>query len=334
MSSPSRTAQFAKVHKVLKKYYKPVLPNPERPVLEHLLFACCLENAHFEKADEAFAALVHTFFDWNEMRVTTVKELSEVISSLPDPPAAAHRVKRVLQHVFETTYSFDLEELRKKNLGQAVERLKKANGATPFGVNYVIQSALGGHAVPIDSGAMEILRILDLVTDKDADAGVVPGLERAVAKNKGVEFGALLHQLAAEFTANPYVPNVHKILLAINPDATERLPKRRPKAKPEQPAPAPKAAEPTGTGKAEDENARRRKKKPGQPDAAADEPTATPAAASAPAPAAAPTAPVEAKAPPKKKPTPTKTPPETEPEDVEHVGRKSAMAGLSKRKPR
>jgi len=91
MTSPSRTAQFAKVHKVLKKYYKPVLPNAERPVLEHLLFACCLENAHYEKAEEAFAALVHTFFDWNEIRVTTVNELSEVVSCLPDPSAASHR---------------------------------------------------------------------------------------------------------------------------------------------------------------------------------------------------------------------------------------------------
>jgi endonuclease-3 len=300
-------------------------------VLGHLLFACCLENGHYEKAEEAFAALVHTFFDWNEMRVTTVKELSEVISCLPDPPAAAHRVKRVLQHVFETTYSFDLEELRKKNLGQAVDRLKKANGASPFAVNYVIQSALGGHAVPIDSGAMEILRILDLVTDKDVEAGVVPGLERAVAKNKGVEFGGLLHQMAAEFTANPYVPNIQKILLSINPDATERLPKRRPKTKPEQPAAAPKAAEPAAIGKAEDEKARaRRKKKPGEAETAADAPAPTPAAASA----GAPPVPVEAKALPKKKPMPAKKPPEPEAEDIEHVGRKSAMAGLSKRKPR
>ena len=323
MSSPSRTAQFAKVHKVLKKYYKPVLPNPERPVLDHLLFACCLENAHYEKAEEAFAGLVHTFFDWNEIRVTTLKELSEVVSCLPDPSAAAHRVKRVLQDVFEASYSFEVEELRKKNLGQAVERLRKVNGATPFGVNYVTQSALSGHAVPIDSGAMQVLRILDLVTDKDVDAGVVPGLERAVAKNKGVEFGSLLHQLAADFTANPYVPNIHKILLSINPDATERLPKRRPKAKPEEPTPAPKAAEPAATGKAEEEKGRaRRKKKPAETDA--------PAAA----PAAAPPAPVEAKAPAKKKPTPAKKPPEPEPEATEPFGRKSAMAGLSKRKPR
>lgn len=319
MSSPSRTAQFAKIHKVLKKYYKPVLPNPERPVLEHLLFACCLENSHYDKAEESFAAMVHTFFDWNEIRVTTVKELSEVLSCLGDPPAAAQRVKRVLQHVFETGYSFDLEELRKKNLGQAVERLKKVTGATPFVVNYVIQSALAGHAVPVDSGGMAVLQILDMASDKDIESGSVPGIERAVAKNKGVEFGSLLHQLAADFTANPYLPAVHKILLQINPDAAERLPKRRPKGKPEEPAAKPEPAakrQPTAP-QAGQEKAKKKKKSP------AEQAPPAPAAEAA-----------ELKAASKKKPAAAKKPAEPAAPPAEHPGRKSATTGLSKRKPR
>ena len=46
MGSTSRASQFSKLHKVLAKHYQPV-PVPERPVLEHLLFACCLENAPY-----------------------------------------------------------------------------------------------------------------------------------------------------------------------------------------------------------------------------------------------------------------------------------------------
>ena len=34
----------------------------------------------------------------------------------------------------------------------------------------------------------------------------MPGLERAIAKSKGVEFGSLLHQFGADFSANPYSP--------------------------------------------------------------------------------------------------------------------------------
>jgi len=227
MAGPSRTSQFSKVHKTLKKHYKPVVPDPERPVLEHLLLACCLENAHHPVAEESLAALVHTFFDWNEIRVSTIRELAEVMAALPDPPAAASRVKRVLQHVFEDGYSFDLEELRKSNLGPAVERLNKLDGTTAFSVAYVVQSALGGHAIPVDPATLAVLRLVELVTDEDVEACVVPGLERAISKSKGVEFGSQLHQLGADFTANRYSPAVHEILLQIDPDIKDRLPKRR-----------------------------------------------------------------------------------------------------------
>ena len=86
--------------------------------------------------------------------MTTVKELSEVMGGLPQPSAAAQRVKRVLQHVFEAGYCFDLEDLRKKNLGPAIERLEKINGISRFGVAYVVQAALGGHWIPLDGGAV------------------------------------------------------------------------------------------------------------------------------------------------------------------------------------
>ena len=91
MTQVSRTAQFARVHKTLKKHYKSVAPRADRNVLEHLIFACCLEDTRYEAAEEAFAALVHTFFDWNEVRVTSLSELSEVMARMPDPrwPATA-----------------------------------------------------------------------------------------------------------------------------------------------------------------------------------------------------------------------------------------------------
>jgi len=232
MASVSRTAQFAQVSKILKRHYKPVPPDPERPVLEHLLFACCLENAHYQVAEEVFAALVHTFFDWNEMRVTSIAELSEIMAALPDPRAAANRFKRVLHSVFEATYCFDLEDQRKKNLGPTIKWLQKLDGTTNFTVSYVVQAALGGHAIPVDAGVLGALHVVELVTDEDVAACVVPGLERAISKAKGIEFGSMLHQLGADFTANPYAPAVRKILLQINPDAKDRLPKRRARKKP------------------------------------------------------------------------------------------------------
>jgi len=227
MAAASRTSQFAHVHKVLGKHYRPCSPDPQRSVLEHLLYACVLEESPYDAAEEAFAALVHTFFDWNEVRVTSVAELAEVMSRLPEPRGAARRLKAVLHGIFESQFSFDLEDIRKKNLGPAVKWLEKLDGTNGFTVGYVVQAALGGHRIPIDRATLKTLLIVDLITEKDAEKGEVPGLERAVAKSKGVEFGSLLHQLGADFAANPYSPKVRKILLELNPECKDRLPKRR-----------------------------------------------------------------------------------------------------------
>jgi len=267
MAALSRTAQFTRLHKILKKYYAPVAPDPSRTVLEHLLFASCLENAHYPAAEEAFAALVHTFFDFNEIRVSSVRELSEVLARLPDPPAAANRVKRVLQNVFEATYSFDLEGLRKLNLGPAVERLEEIEGTSRFTVAYVVQAALGGHSIPLDAGTLAALRLVDLVAHEDVAAGVVPGLERAIPKHSGIEFAALLHQLGADFAASPYAPPLHHILVEIEPAAAGRLPSRRSKR-----ADRDSAAEPVAPGASERPRADARPKKTPRRTEAKDEP--------------------------------------------------------------
>jgi hypothetical protein len=185
-----------------------------------------LENAPYGKAEKIYAHLNSSFFDWNEVRVSTVKELAEAMRELPAPEMAAFNVKSVLQTVFEATYSFDLESVKKQNLGVGIKRLAKMEGASAFVVAYATQHALGGHSIPLDRGALEVLYIVGLATDAERKSGNVVGLERAIPKNKGTEFGSLLHQLAADFIANPHAPAMKTLLLSISSGAKDRLPKR------------------------------------------------------------------------------------------------------------
>lgn len=237
MSASNRSSLITKTHKVLKKYYDPITPPADRTVLDHLLYACCLENASPEAADEAFARLQQAFFDWNEIRVTTVTELAETMSSVPDAGAAATRLKRALQHVFEARYSYDIEALKKQNIGKAAKELAGIRGTTRFGVAYVTQHGLGGHSIPVAEGIIGVFKVIGIISDAEAKKQRVPGLERAIPKSKGVEFASLLHQLGAEFYSSPYGSNIRTIVLEIAPDAKERLPKRAPKAEKAKQAP-------------------------------------------------------------------------------------------------
>jgi hypothetical protein len=223
MSAPNRSTILAKVHKVLKKHYKPLAPPANRNVMEHLLYAAVLENADFETADECFAKLQENYFDWNEVRVTTITELAETLAAVPDATAAAQRVKKTLQSIFETHYQFDVESLRKQNLGKATAEIEKYQGVSPFGVAYAAQNALGGHAIACGRGALEVLLAVGVINDAELARQEVPGMERAIPKNKGVEFFSLLHQLGVDLAASPQSTRVKGILAEIDPGAKERL---------------------------------------------------------------------------------------------------------------
>ncbi len=225
MAPVSKTKKFESLTKLLQKRFKGLPAPPERTVLEHLIYAALLENATYELADSAFAVLENYFIDWNEIRVSTVRELADTFSMLPDPAAAGERVRKSLQGVFEKTYMFDLEELRKKgkSLSQAVEFLKDIPSCTPFMVDFTIQVAFAGHTIPMDEATLRIFRLLGLTqVNKEGTLEEVPGLERAISKKDGLSFSLQLHHFAAGYFSDPESAELRTILKSIDAEATKR----------------------------------------------------------------------------------------------------------------
>lgn len=244
MATPNRLALINRTLKVLRKHFKPVVPPKDRSLFDHLIYACLVEDSPNEVAEQVFNALKQEYYGWNEVRVSTIRELTDALKPLVNPAESAARLKQTLHSVFESVYEFDIESLKKQNLGQSIKHLEKYNGTTPFAVAYVTQYALGGHAIPLNKGALITLHAVGVISDDEFGKGVVPGLERAVGKSKGIEVGSLLHQLGVEVGRNPYGPNARKLMLEIDPDCKDRLPKR-PVKQPEPPPPPPKPAAPT-----------------------------------------------------------------------------------------
>jgi endonuclease-3 len=168
------------------------------------------------------------YIEWNEIRVSSTKELAEVMDCLTDPAAAAHRIRRTLHNLYESFYDYDIDFLTKENLGKAQKTIKsfqgKAKKMLDFVVDYVTQNGLGGHCIPLNLEAYEILLILDIISKNERRFRKVPGLERAISKNKGAEFGALMHAFSVDFAENPYDPKLHELLLKINPKCKDNLP--------------------------------------------------------------------------------------------------------------
>ena len=249
MPSIPKTKKIALLAKLLQRRFKGLPAPSERAVLDHLIYAALLENASFEQADAAYTVLESYFIDWNEIRVSTVRELADTFSMLPDPTAAGDRVRSALQGVFEKTYMFDLEELRKKGktLGQAVEFLREIPACTRFMINYTAQIAFGGHFIPLDEASLRVFRLLGLAqVNKERTAEDVPGLERAIAKKNGVGFSSQLHHFAAGFFEEPLSIELRNTLKSIDPEVLNRdwtppiivVPKVTQKPVPQRPLPA------------------------------------------------------------------------------------------------
>ena len=175
-------------------------PAESLPVLEQFIFALCRENATAAQAREAFESLKKRFFDWNEVRVSTIRELEEAMAGLPDAESRAQRLVSFLQEVFEETFSFDLEGLQKRGLKQAAKKLTSYGAANDYVGAWVVQRSLGGHAIPIDEPTLRCSRRLGLVEQgtEDPDAARAT-LEHAVPKAKGAPFTDAVSHVAEHF---------------------------------------------------------------------------------------------------------------------------------------
>jgi endonuclease III len=174
----------------LRKKFPPPPEPPKRPILEEVVYAICREGVTSAVADDAFGRLKAAFYDWNEIRVSSVQEVADILGRIP---AAGDRAKRIidfLQEHFERTYSFDLEDLEKKGLKQAAKQLAryKDKGVNDFVVAWVTQRSLGGHAIPLDGPSLRVLVRLGVADPDDDPETVRASVEHYIPKAKGYEF--------------------------------------------------------------------------------------------------------------------------------------------------
>ena len=77
----------------------------------------CWKIRRKKPPSRCFSALKHDYFGWNEVRVSTIRELTDALKPLVNPAESAARLKQTLHSVFESVYEFDIESLKKQNIG-------------------------------------------------------------------------------------------------------------------------------------------------------------------------------------------------------------------------
>ncbi len=196
---------------LLKKHYKPHGGKKDRPVLESLLYAVCLENATHAQADAAYERLHSTFHDLNEIRVSTFLELTPVFEGMSEPEARAARVRSILQYVFEINFDFDFESLKKKTIDLAEKQLQKIRFLTPFIQLHTLQIALGTHMIPLDDRLRDVCVWLGLAIPGASITEAADGLKAAILKSDTSVFCQYLRDFAIDpHLQSHFNPTKHK----------------------------------------------------------------------------------------------------------------------------
>ncbi len=282
----------------LQKLYGKSVPKIEMPVLETMLFGVCLEDNPWAQAEASLKKLMTSYFDVNEIRVSSISELEQTLAPLKDADWKGLRIRAILRYVFESTYSYDFEKLRRQTLEQALKTLKKIQEMSPFVRDFILHEILGSHVVCLDNSMLTAARWLGLVPLKSDLHDASEFLKGGLKKAEVTEFCHLLRCLATDPKFIPRFADMPDHELGMD-EVPERLVELQnpPKKKPPRPVPPPEPPKPAA-------------KKPVVPEKPAAKPTAAPVKpAATKAPETKPAAKPAAKpAPPAAKPPASKAP--------------------------
>jgi endonuclease III len=160
-----------------------------------VVYAIVGENMNGPATESAIKRFADYFIDLNDLRVSQVEEISEVLGE--DTPATkdiASNLIKALKAVFDQYNSVSLESLKKIGKRPARQVLEKMDGISRFVVNYCMLAALQSHAIPLTKRMIEYLRNNQLA-DPDADEQQIEGfLAKQISAENAYEFYVLLRR--------------------------------------------------------------------------------------------------------------------------------------------
>ena len=227
MAAQNRATLFNKCLRTLKNTYEPQVPSSTRSVFEQVIFGICLENTSLETAEDSYLRLTEDYLDWNELRVSSPREIAESFSKQEAPLEKARTLKSIIHAIFETEYNFELETLIKMTQTQAVKTLNSFDGMRPFIAAHILQTSLKAHVIPLDAISIRAVTRLGLVDTSTVIDKMNATLKRLVPKNQGAILSSLIRQLALDVCVAD-TPAIRKCALAdVCPTAIEMETKKK-----------------------------------------------------------------------------------------------------------
>jgi hypothetical protein len=176
-----------KIKKLLKGIPKSAPSGSEEvgDLIEVMLLGILQANATEKQAAKALEAIRREYVDFNELRVSPAKDLIECIGpELPHVRAKTQQISRALSSVYARMSRIDLTYLAKLPKRE-LRRLLEEMGLDEYAAGFLMMTAFGHHAIPVDQDLAECLE-MDGYVHPGSDASTIQAFLERLAPRKQV----------------------------------------------------------------------------------------------------------------------------------------------------
>jgi endonuclease III len=182
-----------KLYRSLKRKHPTVQKITYDEPVDALVYAIISAELSEAAAQSAIKRLTDYFVDWNDLRISRVEEIIEVLGA--EVSAArdmASALTTALRAVFSKYNAVSLKALYKMSKRPAKGFLEKIDGTSRFVVDYCMLTSLHGHAIPLTKKMTEYLRSNGLVHSEANEEEIEGFLARQISAENAYEFYYLL----------------------------------------------------------------------------------------------------------------------------------------------
>ncbi len=194
-NSKEYAQRLQKLYRGLKRVHPKVEKVTYDDPIEALIYGIVSERISETASQRAMKGFRDTFVDWNDLRVSRVEEIVEVLhEDTAASRATAFALTTALRAIFDEYHALTLQNLKKIGKRPAKQALEELDGMDAYVVGYCMLTALQGHAIPLTGHMADYLKQHEVV-DPDADEHDIEGfLTRQIAAKNAYEFYELLRR--------------------------------------------------------------------------------------------------------------------------------------------
>lgn len=174
------------IHDKLADKYGPIDMSGVNTPLDLALYAYMTLHLPLEEAARAFQFFKANFVDWNEVRISSAREVQEVLREGEEPLEHALFIKDFLQRVFLDNHHVGLDFLQERTVSEIRTFFRKANRFPDVAVNIVLMSLKEYPVLPLQPSTHACLKKLGGVTSESPTLQEMKSLHGQVSPEKAL----------------------------------------------------------------------------------------------------------------------------------------------------